>query len=134
MSWVFAVSPAVAQDRPRQTGGAGPHEPLAPPPVTAGTVVLYDQYNSPAGFDVVSQDVETVLDAFDAFDADDFTVPAGETWSIDGVDVDGEYTGGGGPAASFHVFFHVASGTLPGVVGCARMANPFTPGPTWETP
>jgi hypothetical protein len=118
---------AAAQDRPRRTGGPDPAEPLGPLPLKAGGVVLYDQYNNPANFDVVSQDVETALDGFDSFAADDFVIPAGETWSIEGVEVDGEYNVG--PAQAFHVFFHVASGSLPGVAGCTRLGNPFTPGP-----
>ena len=115
-----------AGDRPQLTSGHT-HEPFAPPPVRTGTVVLYDQYNNPANFDVTSQDFEPTFDTFDDQAADDFVVPAGQTWSIEGVDVDGEYNGG--PAASLHVFFYSNAGTLPGALACSRLANPFTIGP-----
>ena len=64
-----------------------------PSALTVGPV-LYDQLNgqtttNPA--DISSQDFETSLDAADSEAADDFVVPAGLTWSIDGIDVDGEY-------------------------------------------
>lgn len=115
-----------AADRPRSSSGQT-HEPFVPPPVRAGFAVLYDQYNNPASFDVTSQDFEPALDTFDSQAADDFVVPAGQTWSVEGVDVDGEYDGG--PAASFNVLFYSTAGTLPGTLICSRPANPFTPGP-----
>ena len=75
---------------------------------------------------VTSQDFETVNDPFDTFTADDFVVPAGQTWNITEVDVAGEYSLGGGPAASFHVLsFTTDSATLPGTV--ARLQ------PAWRT-
>ena len=123
-----AATSATAADRPQFSSGLA-HEPFFVPPVRVGTVVLYDQYNSPASFDVTSQDFEAALDAFDNQAADDFVIPAGQTWSIEGVDVDGEYNGGGGPAASFHVFFYATAGSLPGTLACSRLANPFTAGP-----
>ena len=122
----FAAASA-AGDRPQLTSGQM-HEPFVPPPVRVGTVVLWDQYNNPANFDVTSQDFEPAFDAFDAQGADDFVIPAGQTWSIEGVDVDGEYNGG--PADSFHVFFYNNSASLPGTLVCSRLANPFIVGPT----
>jgi len=56
--------------------------------------VLYDQFGNPAGgapYDITSQDFETSLDAADSEAADDFTVQAGLTWTIDAIDADGEY-------------------------------------------
>ena len=123
MGWAAAAG---AGGRPQLTSGQT-HEPFAPPPVRAGTAVLYDQYNSPANFDVTSQDFEPAFDTFDAQGADDFVIPAGQTWSIEGVDVDGEYNGG--PAASFHVFFYSNNAFLPGTLVCSRLANPFIVGP-----
>ena len=123
LGWAATAS---AKQRPRSTSGQT-HEPFVVPPVRAGFAVLYDQYNNPANFDVTSQDFEAALNTFDSQGADDFVVPAGQTWSIEGVDVDGEYDGG--PAASFHVFFYANAGTLPGTLVCSRLANPFTAGP-----
>jgi hypothetical protein len=101
--------------------------PLSPP--VAPQVVLYDQYNNPASFDITSQDFEAALDTADDQAADDFVIPAGQTWSIEGVDVDGEYMGTG-PAASFHVHFYADASTLPGALVCDRPANPYTNGPS----
>jgi hypothetical protein len=128
---VGGAAAATAGDRPQLTSGAGAHGPLVPPPVRADMVVLYDQYNNPASFDITSQDFEPAFDTLDDQAADDFVIPAGQTWSIDGVDADGEYNGG--PAASFHVFFYASTSiggpVLPGTLLCARLANPFLIGP-----
>ena len=93
-------------------------------------VVLYDQINNPAPTPggVTSQDFEAVIDPFDSFAADDFVVPAGQTWNITEVDVAGEYSVGGGPAASFNVVFYADSATLPGAVVATRAASTYTGG------
>src|SRR5258705_10843659 len=85
-------------------GTAAPAPAVTMPALPAGDI-LYDQMNNPPPTPggVTSQDFEASEDAFDSFAADDFVVPGGETWNITGVDVAGEYTPGGGPAASFHV-------------------------------
>jgi hypothetical protein len=79
---------------------------------------------------VTSQDFEPGPNSDnDSFAADDFVVPPGETWQITGVDVAGEYTIGGGPAESFHVFFYAnAAGDLPGGLVATRFANPYSGG------
>ena len=69
-------------------------------------VTLYDQLNNAGTVSTGSQDFEAVFDAFDDFTADDFVVPAGQTWNITEVDVQGVYFNGPGPAASFHVFIY----------------------------
>ena len=101
---------------------------VIPPAVPAGDI-LYDQMDNPAPTPggVTSQDFETANDPFDSFAADDFVVPGGETWSITGVDVAGEYSTGG-PAASFNVFFYADSATLPGTLVATRLANPYSNG------
>jgi hypothetical protein len=56
--------------------------------------VLYDQLGNPAGgnpYDITSQDFETSLDEADSEAADDFVIQAGLNWTLDGIDVDGEY-------------------------------------------
>src|SRR6478672_7384053 len=104
---------------------------INPPAPQLPNVVLYDQINNPAPTPggVTSQDFEAANDAFDSFAADDFVVPAGQTWNITEVDVSGEYSLGGGPAASFNVFFYQDSATLPGTLVATRLANPYTSGP-----
>jgi hypothetical protein len=75
---------------------------------------LYDQYDNPGANATVSQDFETANDAFSNFLADDFVVPAGQTWQVTEVDVQGVYFNGPGPAASFNVFFYTnGAGNLP---------------------
>src|SRR5262245_11241445 len=95
----------------------------------APAVVLYDQINNPAlPGGTTSQDFEPSFDQFDTFTADDFVVPAGQSWTITEVDVSGEYSTGGGPAASFHVFFYQDNLTLPGTLVATRLANPYSNG------
>ena len=73
--------------------------------------VLYDQFGSPTTAnpaDITSQDFEAGLDAADSEAADDFVVPPGATWTIDAIDLDGEYFSRDGedPVPSgFHVRF-----------------------------
>jgi len=124
----FAGGAIAAQDRPTATSGRTHEGPTLVPPTKAGTVVLYDQYNNANGLDVTSQDFEAAFNAYDSFGADDFVVPAGQTWSIQGVDVDGEWSVAG-PAAGFHVHFYANAGTLPGALVCDRLSNPYVNGP-----
>jgi len=100
-----------------------------PTPTPTPGNVLYDQYDNFATEktpNIPSQDAETALDFFDSKAADDFIVPAGESWQITEVDVLGEYDSGG-PAASFHVFFYEnGAGDLPGLLAASRLENPYT--------
>ena len=87
--------------------------PIVPLP-TRPQVILYDQLDNPGTSSISSQNFEAVFNAFDDFAADDFVVPAVQTWNITEVDVPGAYFNGGGPAESFNVFFYADSGGLPG--------------------
>jgi len=60
--------------------------------------VLYDQMGN-LGTDggVSAQDFETSFDVYDAEGADDFTVPAGETWNVDNVAIHTGFSDGWGP-------------------------------------
>jgi len=93
----------------------------------ASAVVLYDQYDNAAGPSaaLTSQDFEAANDDLDGEVADDFVVPVGEIWEVDGVDVDGT---GASPAASYHVNFYanVTGDNLPGAEVASRPASPFT--------
>lgn len=101
----------------------------APTPTPTPGPALYDQYDNVATeepVDIPSQDAETALDFFDSQAADDFIVPAGQTWHVTEVDVLGEYDSSG-PAASFHVFFYEnGAGDLPGSLVASRLENPYT--------
>ena len=82
------------------------------PSGTPGT--LYDQTDNAATTATSSQNFEAAFDNFDDFTADDFVVPAGQTWNVSQVNVGGQYFNGTGPADSVNVFFFPNSGTLPG--------------------
>ena len=71
-------------------------------PCVGGQVILYDQLNNPGTFSTSSQEFEAANVAFNNQGADDFMVPAGETWNVNQVDAQGVYFNGPGPAASFH--------------------------------
>jgi hypothetical protein len=109
-------------------GGAQVESPALP----MSPDVLYDQYDNAAttgAADITSQDFEAAFNAFDNQAADDFVVPAGQTWQITGVDVLGEYGNGPGPADSFHVFFYAndAISNLPtGAPLASRLSSPYT--------
>ena len=68
--------------------------------------ILYDQYNNPGTNGTSSQNFEASFNQYDTELADDFVVPAGPDWSVDGVDVDGVYFNGPGPATTFNVSFY----------------------------
>src|SRR5437870_3034862 len=103
---VLAVMATVAIAAPWNTGfglfaSAGPSGSSDDP-----LVILYDQNNNPGSNSTVSQNFETANDAFDATDADDFVVPAGQTWNVNQVAATAVYFNGPGPAVSFNVLFY----------------------------
>jgi len=90
--------------------------------------VLYDQYDNMGFSSFPSQDFETALDNFDAQGADDFVVPAGETWNITEVDVYGDYSSGSVGSESFHVFIYQDAAGLPGPVVYTALNQSYTSG------
>jgi hypothetical protein len=76
--------------------------------------VLYDQNDHDSVIGISSQNFEGEFDAYDASSADDFKIPAGETWKIKRVLVTGVYYNGEGPADSETVTFYKDDGGLPG--------------------
>ena len=76
--------------------------------------VLYDQTDSPATTGTRSQNFEAASSSFDLQAADDFVVPAGHTWTIQQVNVQGLYFNGPGSASSVNVTFYSDSANLPG--------------------
>jgi hypothetical protein len=94
---------------------------------------LYSQYDNPATqppINIGSQDFEPAMAAFDDQAADDFvlpTPPPGINIFITGVRVMGEYSAGGGPAASFNVYiYRNGAGNLPGMGYAAFLNRPYT--------
>ena len=104
----FGIKPTTSN-----SSGAGRSSPPSFP--VGPFAVLYDQTNNPAPTPggVTSQNFEAAFNAFDTEAADDFVVPAGQTWTIQQVFVAGEYSIGG-PATSANVVFYADSSTLPG--------------------
>jgi hypothetical protein len=87
--------------------------------------LLYDQNNMDQMLGIVSQNFEHVFDVYDAQGADDFTVPAGERWTVKEVDVTGAYFNGPGPANSENVFIYASAIGRPGAVlhRCLRVVG-----------
>ena len=91
----------------------------------AGTAVhptnlklLYSQYG---GIDSIlsTQDFETAFSPYDSEIADDFTVPAGQTWKVQLLDVNGQENGG--PVGDASVSFYAdAGGPYGGVIAIRR--------------
>ena len=84
-----------------------PRQPKTP------QVVLYDQYNNASATASLSATF-TDFPTFSSDLADDFVVPAGQTWNVQSIDADGCTFNGAGPATSWNVFIYTNSGGLPG--------------------
>ncbi len=94
--------------------------------------VLYDQYDNAGTVSSNSQDYETALNSFDNERADDFAVPSGPGWNVTGVEVQGVYDNGPGPATSVHVRVYAnGAGNLPGTLLHERLNQTFTGGPSF---
>jgi hypothetical protein len=96
---------ASAQNPVIADGGVKPALPAAP------NVVLLDQYSNDLGNGIVSAN-RTDSPTFSAEAADDFVVPAGETWQINQLDVRARV--GFPNPASFNVYIYTEAATLPG--------------------
>src|SRR4029077_1892188 len=86
-----------------------------PPAPHAPQVVLYDQYNN-NGANATFVGTFTDFPTYNSDLADDFTVPAGQTWSVESIDADGVYFNGAGPATDWNVFVYADAGGVPGAV------------------
>src|SRR6476620_7133425 len=88
-------------------------------------VVLYDQYNNAGGNATLSATF-TDFPTFSSDLADDFVVPAGQTWNVQSIDADGVYFNGSGPATNWNVFIYANSGVLPGAQVYSTLNQPVT--------
>ena len=89
------------------------HTPTVGPQPTGTRGTLYSQYDHISAFySTNSQHYEPYMQAYEDFAADDFTVPAGQTWILDEVDVAGVLVGNG-PVDHFNVVIHADAG-MPG--------------------
>src|SRR5215831_9526361 len=84
--------------------------------------VLYNQNNNDGGVGLVSDNFDAAFDAYDDQAADDFVVPTGKQWQIQGVAVTGVYFNGPGPADSENVFIYKDASGLPGATVKAEQA------------
>jgi hypothetical protein len=96
---------------------------------TARAEVLHDSTPSFGGIHPAIQDFETAFDANDTVAADDFTIPAGQTWTLQRVLVDGRDPGGSGPGTTdlVNIFLFNDSGTMP--QASSFFSNQFTSAP-----
>jgi hypothetical protein len=108
--------PRISELPQKISGVRAAHIIPVPRPPKAPQVVLYDQYDN-AGANATFSGTFTDLTGFDADLADDFVVPAGQTWNVESIDADGVYFNGSAPAVfvySFNVFIYTDNGGLPG--------------------
>jgi hypothetical protein len=110
----------------RASGATGAHILRVPAAPAFPEAILYDQYNNNGANATSSQDFEAAFDPFDDFNADDFNVPADQSWSVESIDADGVYFNGTGPALSFNVFFYNDAGGLPGSLVASRTGMSYT--------
>lgn len=86
-----------------------------PPAPKAPQVVLYNQYNF-AGANATVSATFTDFPTFNSDLADDFMVPAGQSWNVQSIDADGVYFNqppNPQPATSWNVFIYTDSASLP---------------------
>ena len=95
---VVSVSAAANTSQFPLPNGEIAEAPVGVPPLPDGQqVILYDQYNNAASTTTLCArfiDMPT----FDADLADDFVVPAGQTWSVNSIDASGVLLNGPAPA------------------------------------
>ena len=100
-------------------------------PSAAGAAeILLDQVDPFSPDSYPSQDFEPAFNNFDSTTADDFTVPAGETWRIESVLARGK-DAGENDATTARVIIYADGGTAPGAVLQTRVA-PVTAFPRME--
>ncbi|OPX26235.1 MAG: hypothetical protein B1H06_05975 [Candidatus Cloacimonas sp. 4484_143] len=83
-------------------------------PPGGAPVALWNQMDNPSTAGISAQDFETSYNQYDAMGADDFIVPAGETWSVFEIDILSFYSDGGGPCDLANVRFYADNGGTPG--------------------
>ena len=95
---IFAVSASAnisLNSSPRQITGKIQTQSMSSP----GTRdLLWDQTGNPStDGNMAAQDFDAGYDQYDCWAADDFEIPAGETWTIDSAYFAGGYWNGAGP-------------------------------------
>ncbi len=109
---------------PARSAGIGG---VAPAPRPDGSnVLLYGQFDGPSGNGVPDQDFEASFNAFDAWAADDFVVPAGTTWLVDEVRTVGTTGTPGGATVSVTFYANSPGGGDPDLPGAAVPGCSYT--------
>ena len=90
-----------------EAAAAGSLQPRSEP-------VLYSQINGDYGVGLVSQIFRGRYQKQRSLAADDFSVPDGSLWSVDGIDAIGRYHVSGGRDAAVLVRFYSSAGSQPG--------------------
>ena len=78
--------------------------------------VLHDQFDNSATTITNSQNYESDFDSYDSEAADDFQVPAGTTWTVETIEVSGQYTAGFTPPTGVNVRLYSDATGLPGAL------------------
>jgi len=90
--------------------------------------LLCDQISDPsAEGGITAQDFESAYDGYDAEGADDFSVPAGDPWTVNQVMVLSSYSDGGGPCELANVRFYADDAGMPGALLFEHLDAPATP-------
>jgi RTX calcium-binding nonapeptide repeat (4 copies) len=99
-------------------------------PASASADVLHDQFDNPGSLSTNASDPPGAGNAAEV--ADDFTVPAGQIWTVDGIDLSGFNAG---ITTSIDLAVYADSGGLPGAVIASRPATtPTGTDPNWSVP
>src|SRR6266513_5506965 len=111
----YDFPPKVPQVGPPRTssGMTRAHAVSVSPAPKAPQVVLYDQYDTAGPNATLSATFDDIPTGSSDL-ADDFVVPAGETWNVESIDADGVYFNGSGPAIDWNVFFYADNAGFPG--------------------
>ena len=95
--------------------------------------ILYEQLaNISAEGGISSQDFEPAFDLYDAEGADEFVVPAGETWTINEVVILGSYSAAGPCDLANLRFYADDAGGIPGTLLFEYLDVPASPTATGD--
>jgi hypothetical protein len=123
-SIILALAVAVGTAEAREPSGTAAAYRILPNP-NLPQVVLYDQYNNASPNHTRSATFTDFPNASSDL-ADDFVVPAGQTWNVQSIDADGGYFKGPGPATDWNVFIYTDSSTLPGTQIFSALNQPVS--------
>ncbi len=95
--------------------------------------LYYGHFDYPSDEPAVTSQYFTDLPPYLCLAADDFIVPYNEIWNIDQIFVSGQYSTGGGPASSAHLFIYQNMTQTPGLIHLEFIDFDVTAIPEWDT-